>query len=318
VSGSEVQRRFLRSGKAPAHDADAALDASRLSLGSKRGSQYVGRLAPSPTGLLHLGHAATFWTAYERAQAAGGTLLLRNEDLDPQRSKQEYVDAMLEDLAWLGIGWKPPMLSQSARLAAYRTAFDRLLAAGAVYPCTCSRRELAAMTQAPHDDDDEPVYTGRCRPPVGTVAEFDPNANYRFRVPDGEAVGFVDGNFGPQSYTAGRDFGDFLVWRRPLGARERGLPSYQLACVVDDAFMGITEVVRGADLQRSTARQILLQRALGLPPVAYFHTALLRDEAGVRLAKRHDALAIRTLRERGLNPEDVRGMFANPPRAGTV
>ena len=273
------------------------------------GPQYIGRLAPSPTGLLHLGHAATFWTAYERARAAAGSLLLRNEDLDPQRSKQEYVDAMLEDLAWLGIEWQPPMLSQSTRLPAYREAFDRLLATGAVYPCTCSRRELAQMTQAPHDEDDEPLYSGRCRPPLGTVPEFDPNANYRFRVPDGEAIRFHDGNFGAQSYTAGRDFGDFLVWRRPLGPRVQGLPSYQLACVVDDTFMGITEVVRGADLLRSTARQLLLQRALGLPPVTYFHTALLRDEAGVRLAKRHDALAIRTLRKRGLSPDDVRAMF---------
>ena len=281
-------------------------------------SRYVGRLAPSPTGLLHLGHAATFWAAYQRARAANGTLLLRNEDLDPQRSKREYVDAMLEDLAWLGIEWQPPMLSQSTRLPAYRAAFDRLLASGAVYPCTCSRRELAAMTQAPHDEDDEPVYSGRCRPAVRTVAEFDPNANYRFRVPDGEAVEFEDGHFGAQSYTAGRNFGDFLVWRRSLGPREPGLPSYQLACVVDDAFMGITEVVRGADLLRSTVRQILLQRSLGLPAVAYFHTALLRDEAGVRLAKRHDALAIRTLRERGLKPEDVRALFGDLPPAGTV
>jgi glutamyl-tRNA synthetase len=142
------------------------------------------------------------------------------------------------------------------------------------------------------------------------VSEFDPNANYRFRVPDGHAIEFHDGNFGPQSYMAAGHFGDFLVWRRPLGPREPGLPSYQLACVVDDAFMGVTEVVRGADLLRSTARQILLQRALGLPRVAYFHTVLLRDDAGVRLAKRHDALAIRTLRERGLSPEDVRRRFA--------
>jgi len=298
---------------------------------------YVGRLAPSPTGLLHLGHAATFCAAYERARSAEGVLLLRNEDLDPQRSKPEYVDAMLEDIAWLGIEWQPPMLSQSTRPDAYREALKGLLASGAVYPCTCSRRELAQMTQAPHDDDDEPLYSGRCRPPqvhsshlslppqpaklagdpgfarrmgYPSVAEFDPNANYRFRVPDGEAIEFDDGNFGPQSFTAGRDFGDFLVWRRPLGPREPGVPSYQLACVVDDAFTGITEVVRGADLLRSTARQILLQRALGLPAVAYFHTKLLRDEAGVRLAKRHDALAIRTLRERGLSPGDVRGLFA--------
>jgi glutamyl/glutaminyl-tRNA synthetase len=287
---------------------------------------YVGRLAPSPTGLLHLGHAATFWTAHERARAAGGVLLLRNEDLDPQRSKHEYVDAMLEEIAWLGIEWKPPMLSQSMRMEAYRDAFDRLLAAGAVYPCTCSRRELAQMTQAPHEDEgiedaavqDEPVYSGRCRPASdneGAVRSFDANANYRFRVPDGEAVEFEDGNFGQKSYTAGREFGDFLVWRRPLGPREPGVPSYQLACVVDDAFSGVTEVVRGADLLRSTARQILLQRALSFAPVTYFHAALLRDEAGVRLAKRHDALAIRALRQRGLAPDEVRSMFRQPASA---
>lgn len=283
----------------------------------RRSAPYVGRLAPSPTGLLHLGHAATFWAAYERARAAGGVLLLRNEELDPQRSKQEYVDAMLEDIAWLGIEWQPPMVSQSQRLEAYREGFDRLRAAGAVYRCTCSRRELAEMTQAPHDEDDEALYTGRCRPEAGRIAEFDPTANYRFRVPDGEVVRFDDRNFGPQAFTAGRDFGDFLVWRRThlsearRGAPElEGLPSYQLACVMDDAFMGVTEVVRGADLLRSTARQILLQRALGLPELAYFHTKLLRDEAGVRLAKRHDALAIRTLRERGLTPAEVREMFA--------
>jgi len=280
---------------------------------------YVGRLAPSPTGLLHLGHAATFWTAYERARAAGGVLLLRNEDLDPQRSKQEYVDAMVEDLAWLGIEWEPPMLSQSMRMQAYREAFDRLLDAGMVYPCTCSRRELAQMTQAPHEDEggdvaaqEEPLYSGRCRPASDTdraARSFDAKANYRFRVPDGEAVDFEDQNFGRQSYTAGREFGDFLVWRRPLGPREPGVPSYQLACVVDDAFSGVTEVVRGADLLRSTARQILLQRALGLARVTYFHTALLRDDAGVRLAKRHDVLPLRALRQRGLTPEQVRRMF---------
>ena len=161
------------------------------------------------------------------------------------------------------------------------------------------------MVAAPHEDsDDEPVYTGRCRPALGFAART-PAAgmNYRFRVPDGEVVRFEDRNLGPQSFTAGEDFGDFLVWRKD------GLPSYQLACVVDDAAMGITEVVRGADLLKSTARQILLQRALGLPAVSYFHTSLLRDENGVRLAKRHDALAIRTLREQGLSPSEVLRMF---------
>ena len=271
--------------------------------------EYRGRLAPSPTGLLHLGHAATFWTAYQRTRERDGTLLLRNEDLDPQRSKQKFVDAMVEDLAWLGIEWTPPMVVQSERISLYREAFERLLAAGFAYPCTCSRKELAQMVRAPHEDaDDEPVYGGRCRPAGnGASRIFEEGMNYRFRVPDGEAIRFVDGNLGPQGFVAGEDFGDFLAWRKD------GLPSYQLACVVDDAAMGITEVVRGADLLKSTARQILLQRALGLPALAYFHTALLRDENGVRLAKRYDALAIRTLRQRGLTAAEVLQMFTAAP-----
>lgn len=266
---------------------------------------YVGRLAPSPTGLLHVGHAATFWTAYQRAQEHYGTLLLRNEDLDLQRSKREFVDAMIEDLAWLGIEWKPPMVVQSERLALYREAFDHLLAGGFVYPCSCSRRELALMVSAPHEDtDDEPVYSGKCRPNSAVARIFEDGVNYRFRVPDGEEIRFIDGNIGEQCFAAGRDFGDFLVWRKD------GLPSYQLACVVDDAAMQITEVVRGADLLKSTARQMLLQRALSLTKVAYFHTRLMRDEHGLRLAKRHDSLAIRTLRERGMTPAQVVAMFA--------
>jgi len=271
-----------------------------------RSERYIGRLAPSPTGLLHLGHATTFWTAHERAQQHNGTLLLRNEDLDPQRSKQEFVDAMIVDLAWLGIEWTPPMVVQSERVALYREAFEGLLASGNAYACTCSRKELAQMIAAPHEDaDDEQVYIGRCRPAEGVGAQvLAPGMNYRFRVRDGEVVRFEDKNLGSQRFVAGGDFGDFLIWRKD------GLPSYQLACVVDDAAMGITEVVRGADLLKSTARQILLQRAVGLPGVAYFHTPLLRDEHGVRLAKRHDALAIRTLRERGMAPQDVLRMFA--------
>lgn len=269
-------------------------------------ANYTGRLAPSPTGLLHLGHAATFWTAYQRAREHNGTLLLRNEDLDPQRSKQQYVDAMIEDLAWLGIQWTPPMIVQSHRIALYREAFVRLLVSGRAYACTCSRKDLAQMIAAPHEDaDDEAVYTGRCRPsPSEPAQSLQPNTNYRFRVPDGEAITFNDKNLGPQSFTAGKDFGDFLIWRKD------DLPSYQLACIVDDADSSITEVVRGADLLKSTARQILLQRALALPTPDYFHTRLLRDEHGVRLAKRHDALAIRTLRQQGLTPADVLQLFA--------
>jgi len=274
---------------------------------------YIGRLAPSSTGLLHLGHAATFWTAYQRTLQHKGKLLFRNEDLDPQRSKQQYVDAMIEDLAWLGIEWSPPIITQSQRIPLYREAFVRLLATGHAYACTCSRKDLAQMVTAPHEDtDDEPVYTGRCRPASkATPQTLQPNTNYRFRVPDGQVITFHDHNLGPQSFTAGKDFGDFLIWRKALSPQDpANLPSYQLACVVDDADTSITEVVRGADLLKSTARQILLQRALALPSVSYFHTHLLRDQQGVRLAKRHDALALRTLREQGRTPADVIALFS--------
>ena len=266
-------------------------------------AKYIGRLAPSPTGLLHLGHARTFWTAYERARAHDGALLLRNEDLDPHRSRQEFADAMREDLHWLGIGWTGE-LTQSTRVGAYREALERLLALGLAFPCTCSRRDLQQATLAPHEDtDDEPVYTGRCRPLALHPTTLEPGLNYRFRVPEGEAVTFNDRNFGLQTFHAGRDFGDFLIWRKD------GLPSYQLACVVDDAFQRITEVVRGRDLLKSTARQILLQRALGYRTPAYFHCELMHDAHGTRLAKRHDALSLRALRDQGYTPEDVRALF---------
>jgi glutamyl-tRNA synthetase len=292
---------------------------------------YVGRLAPSPTGLLHLGHARTFWIALERARAAGGKLWLRDEDLDPQRSRPEFSAAMKGDLRWLGISWDAE-LRQSDRLALYRAAMQQLLAAGLAYPCICSRRDLAQSIAAPHDDDDEPIYNGRCRPssdavilsaapersdgakskdpdaasPVDTGSAFSnlkPHTNYRFRIPTNDPVTFTDVSAGSQTFTPSLDFGDFLLWRKD------NLPSYQLACVVDDAAMGITEVVRGRDLLKSTARQILLQRALSLPTPTYYHCDLMRDATGVRLAKRHDALSLRTLRDRGLTPAQVRAMF---------
>ena len=275
---------------------------------------YVGRIAPSPTGLLHAGHAATFWTAYRRAMTAGGTLLFRNEDLDPHRSRPEFVEAMVEDLLWLGIRWQKPVVTQSERLPMYREAIQRLVAAGLVYPCRCSRRDLARMMHAPHEDptgardqEDEPVYNGHCRDSRISVAADPLTHNLRFRVPDGESIAFEDLSAGPQSFTAGRDFGDFLVWRKPTPGdpEPTGLPSYQLACVVDDAAMGITEVVRGRDLLKSTARQILLQRALRLPTPMWFHTPLAVDAEGRRLAKRHDALSLRHLREKGASPAEV-------------
>src|SRR5271166_5799629 len=272
-------------------------------------STYRGRLAPSPTGLLHIGHARTFWVAYQRTLQRRGTLILRNEDLDPQRSRAEFARAMIEDLQWLGIRWTEgpdcggPYVpyAQSERRPHYLEAWRQLRDGGFIYPCTCSRRDLAQAATAPNDQDDEPIYPGRCRHRRDAAAFAEPaGVNWRFRVPDGEEVAFADLNLGKQRYVAGKDFGDFLVWRRD------DVPSYQLAVVVDDAAMRITEVVRGADLLKSTARQLLLLRALALPIPTYFHCELLRDASGARLAKRHDALSIRHLRQSGMSPESVR------------
>ncbi len=260
-------------------------------------SGYTGRLAPSPTGRLHLGHALTFHAAWERALAANGRLLLRMDDLDRQRSKPDFAQAILDDLAWLGIAWEPPVVSQSRRLPLYRAALERLIASGHAYPCTCSRRELLHATDAPHEADDEPIYNGRCR--TKSTQVFQPGVNYRLRVPDGERIAFHDGNLGPQQFTCGIDLGDFLLWRKD------GLPSYQLATVLDEADMGITEVVRGRDLLKSTARQLLVGRALGVASPAWFHVALVLDADGLGLAKRNGALALATLRERGMTAPEV-------------
>lgn len=310
---------------------------------------YRGRLAPSPTGYLHIGHARTFETAWRRAQEAGGVLVMRMEDLDPDRSKTDYAHTALEDLRWLGMDWDegPDVggpfapYTQSERGEVYLAAWRRLREAGFIYPCRCSRKDLAAALSAPHegnsrnflpaqaqiergtpssvlarpgkgdpvlDPDDEPVYPGTCRSlqtadlwtSAATGKGDEPRGmNWRFRVPDGEVIEFTDGNLGPQRFVAGVDFGDFLVWRRDR------VPSYQLACVADDAAMRITEVVRGADLLKSTARQILLNRALGNIDPMWFHCELSVDEQGRRLAKRHDAFSIRELRRQGKTATEI-------------
>lgn len=267
---------------------------------------YRGRIAPSPTGLLHIGHGCTFWTAYQRALEHEGVLILRDEDLDPQRSRPQFADAMLEDLRWLGIRWQegPDVggpfrpYRQSQRRQFYLDAWRKLRDSGAIYPCTCSRKDLALAASAPNDTDDEPVYPGNCRLKVTDAKRYNEpkGVNWRFRVPDGETISFMDRHQGPQSFVAGKDFGDFVVWRRD------DIPAYQLAVVVDDAAMQVTEVVRGVDLLKSTARQLLLIRALRLSVPAYFHCDLIRDKKGVRLAKRHDALSLRSLREQGHTP----------------
>jgi glutamyl-tRNA synthetase len=272
---------------------------------------YRGRLAPSPTGYLHLGHARTFWVAQQRTQANGGELILRNEDLDATRFKMEFAGAMLEDLRWFGFEWsegpdiggKFAPYNQSERMDFYRAALENLRAENLVFPCTCSRKDILAATHAPHaNDDNEPIYPGTCRDKNLSTLNSQPSTrfNWRFRVPDGETISFTDGNFGEQKFIAGKDFGDFVVWRHD------DVPAYQLACVADDSAMEISEVVRGADLLVSTARQILIYRALGLTPPKFFHCALMLDEKGERLAKRHDALSLRQLRELGETPESLR------------
>ena len=271
---------------------------------------YRGRLAPSPTGWLHLGHARTFWLAQERAAAVGGALILRSDDLDGARCRTEFSAGMLEDLRWLGLRWSEgpdcggphaPYV-QSARLAEYRAAFAKLRALGAVYPCDCSRQDVLRALGAPHAGEEEPVYPGTCRG-KGEGRRAKGEINWRFRVPDGEVISFTDSALGPHAEMAGREFGDFLVWRKD------GFPSYQLACVVDDAAMGVTEVVRGADLLTSTCRQLLLYRALGLAAPAFHHASLMTGADGRRLAKRDDATSLRGLRAAGATPEEVRARF---------
>jgi glutamyl-tRNA synthetase len=276
---------------------------------------YRGRLAPTPTGFLHLGHAATFLLAQQRARDAGGALILRIEDLDAPRCKPEFADAAMEDLRWLGLRWdEGPDVGgvhapyrQSLRRERFLAAWAQLLANGFIYPCARSRKDVEAAARAPHEEDAEPLYPPEWRPPAGTGAGTPSPAgvNWRFRVPDGEHVSFHDARRGAQVFTAGADFGDFVVWRRD------DVPAYELAVVADDHAMRVTEVVRGEDLLKSTARQLLLYRALGWTPPAWCHAPLLRDAAGRRLAKRDNALSLRTLRRRGVSPEEICAAIAD-------
>jgi glutamyl/glutaminyl-tRNA synthetase len=260
---------------------------------------YRGRIAPTPTGHLHLGHAATFLKAFERAVEADGVTVLRIEDLDPHRCKLHYADAAIEDLRWLGVEWQEGPIYQSRRLAVYLDAWRRLRDGGFIYPCVRSRRDVALAALAPHGEG--PVFPIEWRTPVERGMEFQApeGRNWRFRVPDGEEIEFIDGNCGRVRRVALRDFGDFLVWNR------ENVPAYELEVVVDDLAMGVTEVVRGEDLLTSAARQILVYRALGSEPPAFFHCPLVLDEEGRRLAKRNASMSLRALRERGHSVEGV-------------
>lgn len=268
---------------------------------------YCGRMAPSPTGYLHVGHVQTFSIASQRARSAQGRLLLRNDDLDRARCRSQYVDAFIEDLDWLGLKWDGPILTQSSRVVRYRQILTVLHARKLIFPCHRSRRDVTEAAVAPHEGGeshghDEPIYPIAFRPsvdapllPLGTSV----TENWRLRVPEGSVITFNDGCAGMQTAVAGVDFGDFLVWRKD------DTPSYQLATVVDDIDFGVSEVVRGADLIKSTFRQLLLYQALQEIPPAFYHCPLVRDETGVRLAKRHDSLSVRALRAEGYSPSDV-------------
>jgi glutamyl-tRNA synthetase len=250
----------------------------------------TGRLAPSPTGALHLGNARTFLWAWLSARARGGRVLLRIEDLDASRVKPGAVERTLEDLRWLGLDWDGEAVFQSRRTALYRAAFDRL----PLYPCRCSKAELSA----PHEGDAEPRYPGTCR-----GKEVDRPVSWRFPAPP-EPVGFDDLGFGPQSIDVQATAGDFTVARGP------DQPAYPLAVVVDDLDQGVTEVVRGDDLIPSTGRQVLLFRALGAQPPAYGHVPLVVGPDGARLAKRHGDFRVASFRERGVRPERLVGALA--------
>ncbi len=281
-------------------------------------SEYRGRIAPSPTGYLHVGHAMTFWTAQERARAANGKLILRIEDVDLARCRSNILEAIEEDLRWFGIEWDEGPFFQRERFDLYRDALTKLRKRGFAYPCCCSRKDVAAATLAPHEENAEPIYPGTCRPNDSYSVEAAVSAakkkivqarrlppqgrevNWRFRVPDGEEMRYVDLALGEQRAVAGKDFGDFILWRRD------DLPAYQLAVVVDDAAMGITEIVRGEDLRTDTFRQLLIYRALEIEQPQFYHAPLIVDLAGKRLAKRDAAMSLRALRERGLTPEEIR------------
>ncbi|MDR1496969.1 MAG: tRNA glutamyl-Q(34) synthetase GluQRS [Puniceicoccales bacterium] len=278
---------------------------------------YRGRIAPTPTGLLHLGHAATFLLAEQRARNAGGVLILRIEDLDPPRCKPEFTAAAMEDLHWLGIRWEEgpdtggahAPYQQSLRRECFLAAWAKLLAGGFIYPCARSRKDVATAANAPHEDDATPLYPPQWRPPIGTGtdARSPAGVNWRFRVPDGKRITFLDARCGTQTFTAGKNFGDFVVWRRD------DVPAYELAVVADDYAMQITEVVRGEDLLVSTARQLLLYQALNWEPPTWHHAPLLRDASGQRLAKRNAALSLRALRQRGVSPAEIRAALIAAP-----
>lgn len=257
-----------------------------------------GRFAPSPTGRMHLGNVFCALLSWLSVKRKGGEWLLRIEDIDPDRSRREYADLLMDDLRWLGLQWDGDVVWQSRRGDLYEHYFNELAGQGLVYPCYCTRNDILA-TQAPHESDGRVVYKGTCRhlpPQQGKAAAM------RLVVPDRE-VAFTDGHFGRQSVNLSTQVGDFIIRRKD------GAWAYQLAVVVDDALMGITEVVRGRDLLLSSPQQMYVAGLLGFTSPHFTHHPLLCNSAGQRLSKRDKALDMGELRKR-MTAADIVGRLA--------
>lgn len=259
----------------------------------------ITRFAPSPTGPLHLGHAFSAWFAYELAQTHGGRFLLRIEDIDQSRARPEWEAQIYDDLAWLGLTWPIPVMRQSDRMPAYSNALDHLWTLGLLYPCTCNRRDIQEAASAPQEGSpmhgpDGLIYPGTCR---GLSGRTGPRLKGQALRLD---IAVAARQAGMDAATLARTIGDPVIARRDMGT------SYHLAVVIDDAAQGITDVVRGKDLEEATPIHILLQRLLDLPTPTYHHHRLIRDNAGKRLAKRDDARSISKYRSDGATPNDIR------------
>ena len=268
----------------------------------------TGRLAPSPTGLLHLGNAWAFWLAWLDIRSLGGKLVLRLENIDPARSRAEYEQALRKDLAWLGLDWDTEAPPQSTRGARYDQVLEALACRGLSYPCYCTRKELRSLAGAPHMNDAGAPYPGTCRNlTTGERAALEAagrRSSLRLRCPAKAIWRFTDRVRGAQSATLEDCGGDFAL------RRSDGVYAYQLAVVVDDLDQGVTSVVRGCDILISTPRQMYLYSLLQAEPPSYAHIPLVLDHEGERLAKRHGSLSLAALRDAGIRPETLLGLLA--------
>jgi glutamyl-tRNA synthetase len=272
--------------------------------------KHVTRLAPSPTGALHLGNARTFLINWALARQNGWRIVLRIEDLDTPRVKPSVIDLTIDLLEWLGIDWDEGPHIQSGDLAPYRAAMDALASRAMTYPSSLTRTQIEAAASAPQEGSHEVLYPASLRPSEFPPVFDDAGPSWRLVVPEG-AVRFDDAFAGPQSHDPSRTIGDFVIWTR-RDPKRPGQPAYQLAVVVDDHRQGITQIVRGDDLLDSAARQLLLYRALGCAPEpVYTHLPLVKGPDGKRLAKRHGDTRLDTYRLQGATPQRVIGLIAH-------